>query len=444
LKTHRTDPCDTVKRSLLVFSFCLAGLTLLAYAISFVNSVYLHRDYPYDTFLFDPAYRFTDFTGFYQKILDLGGGGEVLGLEPRFNYPAPALYVYAFFIRPFPHPLETFLIFTAGTAVLALAVLGWKLHAPGLNNGWIDASLVAVVACSYPFLIMIDRGNIEGVAWLFTCLGLVCFVKERYLGSCLFLAAAICVKPFPALFFFLFLREKRFKEIAIAFIAVCAANLTALKAVGPTIQIAYEGLHKGVSTYVYNYIGEVRFKEIGFDHSLFSCLKQVLRLSLGWNRDYVFHSPLLAAYRVWIAASVVIALGTGYYFWRKPVINRLFAIVVLMLVLPPISPDYTLAYIYLPWGAFMIFLTHDVGTGRVKFPLRHCLWVLVPCAILMSPQSYLIFGGVAFAGQVKALALVLLFVVAARIDMPSSLFHELPAAETSESGAEGPVGAISL
>ena len=424
----------TVQRSVIIFSLCLVGLTLLAIAVNLVNSVLLHRGYPYNTFLFDPWFRHSDLTQYYVRFKPPLQRGGVIGPGPAFNYPALALFVYVFFIRFFPKPTVGLAGFTAGAALLALLGLRGMLKDSTERGWWIDASLLAVAFCSYPFMILIDRANIEGVGWCFALLGLVFFVKERYLASALFFGAAVCVKPFPGLFFFLLLNRRRYKEIAAAIIEIVAVNLILLRAIGPTIASAYRMLNEGVGAFRDNYVATVRFREMGFDHSLFSCLKWIMRL-LGLQTDYKFQNSLLTAYHAWLVLSLLIIFVAGYYFRSKPVLNQLFAIVLLILLLPPVSYDYTLIHLYLPWGVFMIFLVRDIGQGRIRLSLRQCLWILIPCAILMAPQSYLIIDEAGFGGQVKALTLVVLFFVVARTDLPCTLFHELPACGTTGTAA---------
>src|ERR1700733_7383988 len=90
-----------IKTSLLVFCSCLVGLTVIAWGISFFCRLYLHLGFPFSTPLFDPAFRFSDLTDFYPEVQDIKVGSSGLIL----NYPAPALYVYVFFIRFFPNPV---------------------------------------------------------------------------------------------------------------------------------------------------------------------------------------------------------------------------------------------------------------------------------------------------------------------------------------------------
>src|SRR5580693_6577428 len=89
------DPRSVVRTSLLVFCSCLAILTTVAWGISLYCSQFLHLGYPFNTPLFDPAVRFTDLTDFYERARNL----QASSIGASLNYPAPALFVYAFFVR---------------------------------------------------------------------------------------------------------------------------------------------------------------------------------------------------------------------------------------------------------------------------------------------------------------------------------------------------------
>jgi len=424
------SPQSVVKTSLLVFCASLAALTLLAWGISFICARFLHLGYPFNTPLHDPAWRFSDLSENYHMIRNLSAGGGILKSLPpggMFNYPAPALYVMAFFIDLFPSPVAALLSFDVGAVLVALLVLlKAALKGTAVSARWIVCTLLFTALCSYPFAFLIDRANLEGVVWFFTFIGLAFFVGKRYMTSALFFAAAICVKPFPALFILLFLRRRRYREIAVATVAIVAANLLAMAALGPTIAIAYRDLQWGVREYVKVVVTSYPIQEMGFDHSFFSCVKDVIRLSLGWPRIDTLHGVFTTAYLIWLPLSLLIVVACGVFFWRKPVLNQLFAIVLMMLLIPPCSYDYVLTHLYLPWGVFVIFLVRDVARGRVKFSLGNCLWILIPCAVLMTPQTYLTLTWEGFAGQLKAVAEIVLLFVVAHIDMPASLFGELP------------------
>ena len=202
-----TSPELIVKRSLLAFCWCSVTLTVLAWGISLFCSLYLHKVFPFNTQLFNPIVRFSDLTDYYARMRNLSAGGGILNAgTPQFNYPAPAVYVFAFFICLFRQPVVALLGFTAGAALSALLILRRRLTGVGTDSRQIDVMLAVTALCSYPFQFLIDRGNLEGVVWFFAFLGLVLFARGRYLISALLFAAAVCIKPFPALFFFLFPR----------------------------------------------------------------------------------------------------------------------------------------------------------------------------------------------------------------------------------------------
>src|ERR1022692_2809093 len=170
-------PQSVLKASFLVFCSCLLALTALAWGIAFVSRYLLHLGFPFSTPLYDPRIHFTDLTNLYSTTRNLRAGGSVL-LDPRvfFNYPAPALYVNAFFICLFRHPVRAIVSFDVGIALVGLMTLWASLRRSVIAGKWINISLLITALCSYPFMIVIDRGNIEGVVWVFTFIGLAFFI----------------------------------------------------------------------------------------------------------------------------------------------------------------------------------------------------------------------------------------------------------------------------
>jgi hypothetical protein len=53
---------DTVRRALIGYTTILGTLSLIAWMAALVFGDALHKPYPYNTFLFIPEARFTDFT----------------------------------------------------------------------------------------------------------------------------------------------------------------------------------------------------------------------------------------------------------------------------------------------------------------------------------------------------------------------------------------------
>jgi hypothetical protein len=330
-----------VRQSLRVFTFALVSLTAIAWASSWYCGSVLHLPWPFDYPLFDPHTRFSDLTDFYAKIRNLDGGGEALGAgRLKFNYPAPCAFVYAYFIRLFPDPVLAYSLHVGVAALAALFVLWLALRRGRKPDPWVPVALAAAPLCSYPFLFLIDRGNVEGVMWIFVCGGIVLFMRGRFWPSAACLAAAACIKPFPLLLFALFVPRRKYYQIAAAVAGVLAVNLIALDALGPTVLRAYRGLTQGSELFFDHDVLIWWGNLIGFDHSLFSCVKQfafVFATVRGINDGAVWNLFIGNAYPYYFAFAVLLAVCCGIYFWRKPVLNQLFALVLLMLILPPVS-----------------------------------------------------------------------------------------------------------
>ena len=128
------------------------------------------------------------------------------------------------------------------------------------------------------------------------------------------------------------------------------------------------------------------------------------------------------AFWVYSALCAAFVVFSGFYFWRKPALNQLIAIIVLMLLVPPVSIDYTLMALLLIWGAVLIYVTQE--------EVPHAMTFLLPLALLLTPQSYMQIGGTEFGGQAKAILLLLLLGAAFRIDLPSRLFGDVLSART--------------
>ena len=217
------------------------------------------------------------------------------------------------------------------------------------------------------------------------------------------------------MFFFLLLSRKRYKETACAVCLVVAANVSAMLWLGRSLASAAAFLKQGADEIVRTYYLLYRLDEIPFDHSLFSIVKQVLRILRGWNAPQPLN--IKGAYPIYVVGSALLLLWAGWFFWGKPVLNKLFAVVILMLVVPPVSYDYTLVHVYSVWGLFAIAISRDGVPPKVTH-------FLAAFAILMTPQSYLNWKSIAVAGQFKALVLVYLFYLACTVRLPSSLFGE--------------------
>jgi hypothetical protein len=232
------------------------------------------------------------------------------------------------------------------------------------------------------------------------------------------------MKIYPGALLLLFLGKRRYRDFAVGLLAAVVFDVTSLWLAGPRFFETARAIASGMDFFRRTQILEYRRPEVGFEHSFFSCLKQVIHVFLG---DTARVNAMLP--RVYFAYAAVAALGFaalyGLRIRKMPLLNQVFALSALSVTLPFVSYDYTLVHMFAPCALFLLFLVRDAATGIAPITGRQALAFLIPCAVLFTPQSYLLIHGIGFGGQVKTTALLGLTAAAVLIPLKSSIFGEL-------------------
>ena len=352
--------------------------------------------------LFLRAVRFTDLT-IYQERFSYFHHAEFFTLPGfPFTYPAPAAIAYEGLFLFGSHALAAYISLCFGAFLCAALLLARRMRRVASGSD-IAAFLWCSFLFSYPFWFMVDRANIEIIVWLLLGLGVAAYWNKKWYLSATSIGVAISFKIFPFVFLGLLLSARKYKAAALA---VCTAAFTTFASIwilGPTYKIASEGVSRGIEYFRVEYLLHFRTSEIGFDHSAFSVIKQMLSEFPASPERY---------YRPWLNGYLVVAVAAGLilYFWKirsLPRTNQVLALTVASILLPPLSGDYTLIHLYIPW-ALLVVVAISSNEDRPPRGLTLCF---VCMAILMAPESFLFIHGVRIAGQFKAVVLVVLFVV---------------------------------
>jgi hypothetical protein len=217
--------------------FCrrfLAAGFILGVAFCVFYAVFLGRDYPYSTFLFRPWDRFQDFLGVLRMTADRNPYHMKTVIGVLGHYPTEASNYF-----PFTHLLLypfTLINEYASLTIYSLLVIGFSVFAsataPGAglsyNRGQRFLNVLVFTLMSYPLLFTIDRGNIEGIIFIFLSCAAWLYLSGRgkWAAACIGLAASI--KGFPILFLVLFVKERRWKELLIGVAVPVCLTLVAL------------------------------------------------------------------------------------------------------------------------------------------------------------------------------------------------------------------------
>jgi hypothetical protein len=210
--------------------------------------------------------------------------------------------------------------------------------------------------------------------------------------SAILWALAASMKINAGLLFPLFLAKRKYRMFAIAVTATVAFTVLALAGVGPTIRQAFSDSSKSASSLHVLVLGRL---VPYFDESLFAATKQAISIYHYVRRsdDHPFPGILPGMETALRIYNILIPIGALLLCWFRlrhlPLLNQFIAYVILGILLPQVSYEYKLVYMYLAWGAFLLFLLADVETGRVNVPARAIHTILLSCAVIFVPLAYL-------------------------------------------------------
>ena len=229
---------------------------------------------------------------------------------------------------------------------------------------------------SYPFLFVVDRGNIEMLTFAFTYLFFYSY-KKNYIISLLSLSFAIAMKLFPAVFLLFLIEDKKYKEIILTTAAVIFISLVSML------------LLKG------DFSSNLSFILRGSDHSQVCCLaannnivqRGVSLFTLAkmyliqTGQIAIFDMAKFLSVYIRIVISLFILLSGYVIFIEKEFWKKVFLLVSVALLFPHASADYKLIYIFIPM--FMFINSEKQG--------RFDLLYTVIFGLLLIPKPYYMF-----------------------------------------------------
>jgi len=346
----------------------LVGFALATF-LCYFRGAYQNLPYPASTFLFKPSEAFTDFTGLYGFIAQ-GNPYQQLSTTPY--YPLANLVIYLFTRLSLGW---SFLVFVLGF----LACLTW-FNARNLATGdrlELVRNVFIFTFLTYPVLIALDRGNMECLLVLLVLYFAYFFSKERYYLAAFFLSLAIAMKAFPVILALLFLARRQYRAFVITGVSTVLVTLFSL-AVFKCNPVEYitMALHGG---------------NIAHDNTL----------SLFGGTNYVFQrgTSLFGVYKMalltfhviknmdmgqWLAlyygvAVTLLGLTAVYVIWiEKKLWKQMALLVFAMLLLPHLSADYRLLYLFVP---LLMFINTE------RSPRRDLTYAIL-FGLLLIPKDY--------------------------------------------------------
>jgi hypothetical protein len=381
--------------SLRWFAFGLLGLTGLSALFNLVCVWGLHLGFPFSTPFVAKASLFDDLI-LYTPNSHLMHTAAYFRVPLLLTYPAPCHIVYWVLLLAGGHVVAAYLVSAAAIALTALLLFTRALAGCGIER-WPCLGFAAILLLtSFPLAFTVYTGNIELYVWLAVLCGLWAYGSGRAGLAVVCFALAGSAKLYPLIFFLLFLRRGQWHRILQGACVFAASFVGSLWLIYPNVAVAYREIGSRTSAFMTSTILGYESGLVGYDHSPWSLYKA---LTSPWIER---HSKTELDLYLAVGISVTLLL----WFTRVRRMDRLEQILFLsaaMLIVPPISNDYTLLHLYAPFGLLALAVVRDEVPSRLSTPWLVCF------AVLFTAQSFVIAVSTHFAGQLKCLFLVVLF-----------------------------------
>jgi hypothetical protein len=377
------------------------GLLLALTAVSLLLEWYWAAKgfgYPYTSPLVDRVSYFDD-------LLDWVGHMHTMHTAAYLNTPgmvaymAPGMLLYWLLSLAGTHVLAAYMTVAAAMVGVAAWVFGRRLQRLGLEMHDVVLLLGVLALTSYPLVFTVTTANLEIVVWSLMAGGLWAYATGRYGIASTLIGVAISIKCYPAMLLLLFLRRRQWVWLVQAAASAAATTVVSLWAVYPKLGESWRAIY-GSSGSTANFVASdcLSFNSgrNGFDHSLWSLVK-TLTSPWTYTHSYAQMMTVLLA-----ACAVVLALWLirvqSMRLWE-----RVTFLVCAMLLVMPMSNDYRLLALYVPFGMLVVgILRARVGTGLAIAALS-CF------AVLFTALGFVVVDATRFAGQVRCFALIGLF-----------------------------------
>lgn len=309
--------------------------------------IHVYTGHPQTVFFYlfsgePPLFIFRDFETVYSYTKGNDPYNPALGVTNYF----PLAYVYAkiFNFMPIRASLFTYL----GLVLIALCYYTYAnvrtgQYAADLRNTFI------LVFLSYPGFFSIQRLNHDVAVMLITGLFVYLYNYKKWWVAPLILSIVIAMKVYPAAFLVLFLADRRYKEIALAIFSTLALTILSYMTLHGGLVQNIQGNLLGLEAYNNGYaIGEAG---LGYCHTIYGAIKVMYaKLNPSLYRAFV---PNLFYAMPYISFSVfgIIVLYITFVeklFWKKVAL-----LVFVVCVLPHVSADYKLLFVFIPVFLFI-------------------------------------------------------------------------------------------
>jgi len=330
------------KAKVLILCFIVVMGFFIGVALNYYRGAYLQLPYPNNTFLSIPSVRFSDY---YDVLRD----GQ--SLSPYLEYKSaqyPFLAFLGYLFSSLSISYRVFFLLVSGL------FLFFSIHYLRIGTWFESLTPIFVIPfLSYPFLFTVDRGNFEILLFVLLLAFIFFFTRKQYLVSALILSCAIAMKVFPAVMLILFIPEKKYREMIISVGSTILITLISLLffkgGLIPNLTFLLKFTIFSSNAIVSNFVA-INNNWVQRGVSLLTFIK-IYYHEIGKLPVFIVNNFRLAYL---LLAGIFMTFTTLFViFIEKETWKRVALLILAMLLLPPISADYKLLYMFIPLYIFL-------------------------------------------------------------------------------------------
>ena len=346
---------------------------ILAVIYHYILGVVLHYPSPLNSFLFNPADQLNDFRNVYKEFAN-----------PYFPFGNLIIYIFCL-IRPMNFSLILFLTLSFAPIIYYF----WS----NLQVKHRYTSIINTIVFSlftFPILFLFDRGNFESFVFLFLILFAVLYQKGKTYHAIIPLSFAIAMKLFPAIFVLLFFSDRKYKHIFWTGILVIIITLLSTWPLPGGVIESFSELGRNTSGYMQLYV--IGDWGLDFGHTIFGLIKITLySINLGFLIPYILKPYMILVFLLGSIVSLYVV------FIEKELWKKVVLIVIAMNLLPHVSADYKLVYLFIPIFLFINLKNDSSSSLESKkrfFDKQNKLDYLyiILFGLLLIPKNYRVFS----------------------------------------------------
>ncbi len=293
------------------------------------------------------------------------------------NYP-PFVHTFLSLFQNLDYSLAVFFLTVTTLLMVSIPVL---IALQEFSISQKSTILVAGFVFTYPMLMILDRGNLQGIVTGCCLFAIMLMSRGRYLESAVLLGIAAALKIYPGIYFLVFLKQRRFKELSLAITTTVLLTVVSVSTFTGTWAENFAGFKLGLRAFTGD-IADANIHALLFqNHSLLALISYV---SL---QDVKFFSSA-ALLSITFYQFLILTTGTLVVLWilfsKYQNENQvLLSLTTAIVLIPSISYGYALSMFFI-----VLLNLFDRKTDLSKFSITYVKVTLVLIALLFAAKGF--------------------------------------------------------